>query len=360
MDSTKLNNYPSAPTFNNRPIMPLLSIIVPVYNVERYLPACLDSILANKGDEIEIICIDDGSTDTSGYICDQYAELDSRITVIHQTNRGPSNVRNVGITTASGEWVSFVDSDDSITDDYLDAFLSFISSPCDLCIFSINLINSNGTLFKKILENKTYSGPLVIQKGILEMMTSDQNCEFPVFTWNKFFKRHILISNGILSTEGLNYREDELFFLDYIQHCNSVKTIDRALYNYKTSVSGSLSHKRKSPKTICSFASLLIEKSAFIKYEPLRVFEYDRAIDFVFNSIGIIPKPAVYKTVYSTLKMLTAPSRESSTKKGAFLHSVFKMPDAIAKIIVYIVLQFFSLRNRIHSTTQKTSVSEWN
>ena len=103
---------------------PLISVIVPVYNVAAYLPGCLDSILAQSHTNIEIIVIDDGSTDESGQICDDYALKDSRIRVIHKANGGLSDARNAGMYIMTGDYVSFVDSDDRVAPDFLATLLS--------------------------------------------------------------------------------------------------------------------------------------------------------------------------------------------------------------------------------------------
>ena len=99
----------------------LVSVIIPVYNVEKYLPKCLDSVINQTYKNLEIILVDDGSPDNSGKICDEYAEKDSRIKVIHKENGGVSSARNVGIKQAKGQYLLFVDSDDYIKDGYFDA-----------------------------------------------------------------------------------------------------------------------------------------------------------------------------------------------------------------------------------------------
>ena len=98
---------------------PFISIVVPVYNVERYLPRCIESILRQTYTNFELILVDDGTPDRSGIICDRYAERDSRIRVIHKENGGVSTARNTGIDAAKGEWITFVDSDDWVSDEYL-------------------------------------------------------------------------------------------------------------------------------------------------------------------------------------------------------------------------------------------------
>lgn len=96
----------------------LISIIIPVYNVEKYIGKCIDSLIKQKYDNLEIILIDDGSSDNSGEICDKYAKKDKRIKVIHKKNSGQADSRNIGISKASGKYIGFVDSDDYIDKDY--------------------------------------------------------------------------------------------------------------------------------------------------------------------------------------------------------------------------------------------------
>ena len=105
-----------------------ISIIIPVYNVEDYLPQCIDSILIQSYKNIEIILVDDGSTDASGRICDDYAKSDNRICVIHTKNGGQSRARNIGIDSTKGEYITFVDADDTITTDYIATL--FTGSQC--------------------------------------------------------------------------------------------------------------------------------------------------------------------------------------------------------------------------------------
>lgn len=107
--------------------IPLISVIVPVYNAEKYLPKCLDSILAQTYKKLEIILVDDGSTDNSGKICDEYALKDSRIKIIHKQNGGVSSARNVALSVAKGEYIGFVDSDDYIDKDMYEYLLELIS-----------------------------------------------------------------------------------------------------------------------------------------------------------------------------------------------------------------------------------------
>ena len=126
--------------------MPKVTVIVPVYNVEQYLRRCIDSILAQTFGDLELILVDDGSADSSGVICDAYAEKDSRVKVIHQKNSGVSAARNTGLDAAEGEYIAFVDSDDHVDPDYLAALLQ---TKADLVICGAILQKDNGEIIKE-------------------------------------------------------------------------------------------------------------------------------------------------------------------------------------------------------------------
>ena len=117
--------------------MPKISIIVPVYNVEKYLEKCVRSILAQTFTDFELILVDDGSPDSSGAMCDQFAEQDQRVKVIHKENGGLSDARNAGIEIATGEYLGFVDSDDYIADDMYELLYTNIVKDADLSICGI-------------------------------------------------------------------------------------------------------------------------------------------------------------------------------------------------------------------------------
>ncbi len=120
-----------------------ISVIVPAYNAEKTLHRCVDSILAQTFEDFELILVDDGSKDSSGRICDEYAAKDSRIRVVHKSNGGVSSARNAGLDIASGEYVAFIDSDDYIDNDYL---LSFTRYNADLIVSGAKTISNNKTI----------------------------------------------------------------------------------------------------------------------------------------------------------------------------------------------------------------------
>ncbi len=123
---------------------PLVSIIIPIYNVEKHLKKCLDSVLSQTYRNIEIILIDDGSTDNSGYIADEYSRHNDNISVIHTNNGGLSRARNIGIKSASGQWISFIDSDDYVSRDFISKLLNLaINNDADIATCKFQTVNKN-------------------------------------------------------------------------------------------------------------------------------------------------------------------------------------------------------------------------
>jgi glycosyltransferase involved in cell wall biosynthesis len=200
---------------------PLISVIVPCYNVEQYLPACIESIIADKNANIELLLIDDGSPDKSGYICDEYAAKDSRIKVIHQKNGGVSAARNAGLDIAKGKWIWFVDGDDRIVNHSFDVLIDTLNKyECDTIFFG--LIHVDG-------ENET------VERYNLNV---SQNKEQFLAHTIAFFSQKMLFSNFLITrnhlrfTVGVSMAEDLEFQYKYLINCNKPISITDALYVY--------------------------------------------------------------------------------------------------------------------------------
>lgn len=152
---------------------PIISLIVPCYNVEQYLPKCIDSILCQTYKNLEIWLVDDGSPDRCGEICDEYAKIDNRIKVIHKKNGGLSDARNVAIDKASGEWITFVDSDDYVTEDYVETLYNLVAQyHCKMSVadWQIFPLGSNVSI-----ENKKTIEIFFSSKGALEDMFNQRH-----------------------------------------------------------------------------------------------------------------------------------------------------------------------------------------
>ena len=159
---------------------PKISIIVPVYNVEQYLERCVESILKQTITNFELILINDGSSDNSGPVCDELSRKDTRIRVHHIQNGGVSNARNLGIQSSRGEWISFIDSDDFVTEDYLETLLQPVETD-ETIGFSIGKLHhiQNGVV-TELPETSSELNVWDTEQTLKELLTTEKTSFFPV------------------------------------------------------------------------------------------------------------------------------------------------------------------------------------
>lgn len=231
----------------------MLSIIIPVYNVEKYISQCIESVLAQSDGNWELILVDDGSTDLSGSICDEYAKKDSRIRVYHKENSGVSSTRNTGLNYARGSYVSFVDSDDIVCNTYVETLLSHMQK-CDLLFFSHETI-CNDEIESRSLDETKAIGTNEIDRCISDLKSKYDYEPFG-YTWNKCFKKDVIINNSILFNPSLSFKEDELFTFQYCLYVKSVSVISSVLYRYRIVETG-LTSRRKTSKELLDFSHCL-------------------------------------------------------------------------------------------------------
>lgn len=187
-----------------------VSVIVPVYNVERYVANCLQSICIQTLKDIEIICIDDGSTDSSGKILDAFKANDNRITVIHKENGGLSSTRNIGLQMAKGEYVAFIDSDDAIDREYLEALYTTAKINCldicaaDMIAFELDAHAPQLTFYQFL----RYDRKLDVAHKIQDKYKLAQMPQFN-YVINKIYKREPLVKSGIIFEEGVLFEDIE-------------------------------------------------------------------------------------------------------------------------------------------------------
>ena len=206
-----------------------LSIIIPVYNVENYLPACLDSILCQEQSDFEIILIDDGSTDGSLNICKDYAWKNPRIKVITQKNQGVSAARNTGIKAAKGEYITFIDSDDLITPTYLSSLRSCMNTSDDIVFFRGISIDENGSLLSLFGTDTTvYDMNASFGNTIINTLKGN------VFghVWLTWLRRTLLEDNQILFNEAISLHEDFLFTCNCVSKAKKVSEYPLYVYKY--------------------------------------------------------------------------------------------------------------------------------
>ena len=204
--------------------VPLVSIIVPVYNVERYIDKCINSILEQTYPHIELLLIDDGSPDKSGAICDRYAQKDNRVRVFHKQNAGVSAARNTGINQAKGEFITFVDSDDWLEPQCIGECLNIINkNKLDFLQFSSKRVNDKGD----ILFLKTGETPILNASQYIE---ADQ---IYIAAGCSIYRTSIINATNLKFDEDLKLGEDQLFIYHYISKCQSCMRIKDTFYNYR-------------------------------------------------------------------------------------------------------------------------------
>lgn len=218
---------------------PLISVIVPIYNVGEYVSKCIDSIIRQTYRNIEIILVDDGSTDKSGEICDLYSKKDKRIVVIHKKNGGLSDARNAGIDVAKGQFITLVDGDDYIDKDYVSLLYETLSTnSSDISVVGHKIIRASKTIIKCASRSKTYS-----PKEALKEILYDR--EIDLSAWGKLYDARLF--KKIRFPVGRIY-EDSATTYRLFDTARSITAIPAAKYNYiirASSITNESFNKRK-------------------------------------------------------------------------------------------------------------------
>lgn len=273
----------------------LISVIIPVYNVEPYLRRCVDSILTQSYQGFEILLIDDGSTDASGKICDEYAEQDSRIIVIHQKNKGVSAARNAGLDACNGEYIAFVDADDWIEKCMLQELATAVKkNEADFAVCNEIQVSENmdGAVLKKRDHWPELNGITVV---------NDRDIYRKVFArtaviWNKLVRRSVI--GACRFNQTLTYGEDTVFFLEVLQNCSVCVIVPGHFYNYFIHRPGNVVSAEINKK------SLELLKNAEDCYIVLSKRGYpdvgvSRLISAIYEVNGKIPKEQMDDPKYS-------------------------------------------------------------
>lgn len=237
---------------------PSVSFIVPVYNTEKYLSRCLDSILAQTYNNWEAILINDGSSDASRDICDEYARKDSRIKAIHKKNEGVSNSRNVGIDLACGDWLMFVDSDDEITPNALELLSIGFEDNIDMVIGGYEKIDEFGNNIYSINKKEVLKWDI---KTTLRDAYRSQFFTYNGYCANRMFRSSIIKSNHLKFNENIYYREDGLFLIFYLLRCRGDVIFSlESIYKYRQHASNTTTTQEANynPKRLTSMDSHLL------------------------------------------------------------------------------------------------------
>lgn len=207
-----------------------VSVIIPVYNSERYLDRCIEGVLRQSYRELDVLLIDDGSTDGSGAICDRWAEKDVRIRVIHKENGGVAKARNTGLDAAVGEYISFVDSDDYTSVDMIqNLFQALKANDADISICNIQYVDETGLPLGDVLDSPIRDEVLTGQKAIEKMSDCEHRGWYYLFLWNKLYKKSVF--------SGIRFPGGKISEEDFVAHklfmrCQKVVSISAVGYYY--------------------------------------------------------------------------------------------------------------------------------
>ncbi len=206
----------------------MISVIIPVYRVEKYLSRCVESVLAQSFADFELILVDDCSPDRSGQICDAFRETDDRIVVVHKENGGVSSARNAGIRIAQGEYICFVDSDDWLDRDYLLRLHELITcSHADMAACRFRVVLEEKPTSDSASKNGDFQ--VIREKLMLHAISEDT---FSGFVWNKLFRASVIRDKRLWFDETIYNAEDLLFVVSYLKGCGSVAYTEDELYYY--------------------------------------------------------------------------------------------------------------------------------
>lgn len=253
--------------------MELVSIIVPVYNVEKYLPECLDSILASTYTNLEVIVVDDGSPDNCPQICDEYAQKDPRIRVIHQENQGLVGARNSGLAAATGKYIAFVDSDDAVSPVMYEQLIRAIEetdadmAACEYTNDISMLVTSSDRITGEIQKFDDYDGKL----SVLTCAPSIRSKTWTsCYVWNKLYRRDLIQSH--FRKECLMC-EDLRFNWDYILNCRRMIIVPAALHFYRLnedSITGKYKKQKNNVKMVANGVANAKLWAAIANESPMR------------------------------------------------------------------------------------------
>ena len=267
---------------------PLISVIVPVYNVEKYIRKCIDSIIQQTYENLQIILVDDGSSDSSGKICDEYAISDKRIMALHKKNGGTASARNLGIESSEGDYIAFIDSDDYIEKDMIEVlYRSLDHANADISICGYSYIDESGRYLEES-GNVSFPDEVITDTKVAFGHFLDGHAEYYVVVWNKLYRKEIW--------KNLRFPEDRICEDAYVAHhiisrCKTIIYVNSILYFYVQRDSSKMS--RSSDELLFRYTKdalyAYIDRIVYFEnhsYHEFAIQEYERTIMFLVQNIG--------------------------------------------------------------------------
>ena len=307
---------------------PKISVIVPVYKAEKYIHRCIDSLLAQTFKNFELLLIDDGSPDSSGKICDEYASIDSRVRVFHKENGGVSSARQYGLEHAVGDYVIHADPDDWVESEMLqELYNKAISENADMVICDYYLfdLSTNRKTYVKV------SPPLNSEELLAKIISGEVHASL----WNKLIKRTLFFGNKIAFIEGLNMYEDLSVMFRLVYFANKIAYVPEPLYYYVIGRSGSYTSQKMSLSQQKNITDLIVLFDEFFKDKNIEgeIFKEVR-----YFKAGTLCKIALYgnleyyeqtKTIYEDIE----------------LKDILMQPTIGAKLKPFGILLYFNMKS---------------
>ena len=299
--------------------MALISVVVPIYNVEAYLEKCINSIINQTFSDLEILLIDDGSTDSSSDICDRYGSMDTRIKVLHKKNGGLSSARNAGIDLSKGDYLCFIDSDDYIDERYIERlYFALKDSNADISMCNFIKVDEN---YDGLLP-----GPLLLKDEVIsrdeffERIDGDEGYGYSV-AWNKLYSRKAL--SGVSFPEG-KIHEDEFAIHMFVNNCESIAIINEPLYFYLQRT-GSIMSSKTSIKQMDYAEALSFRVSFYISIGYYRTLStlLNRLMVFYYRRRASLKKEPRIRELDACVKKAIREARPHLNSKGQKLLSFF-------------------------------------
>lgn len=319
--------------------VPHISVIMPVYNAEKTLSKCIESILNQKFTDFELIIINDGSNDKSQSVCEKYAAQDSRIKLLVQQNKGVSAARNNGLDNVRGKYICFVDADDWVEDEYLSAFFRANRNPDkEIVIQSCFEDRETESTIKCLLPDEVYDeasfSPVFTQLRILGYG----------YPFAKLYQTDIIEEYNLRFDVNIHFIEDLLFFLNYLQYMQSLRSVSEANYHYishSTKISLSYSHNRYESEIRAYYSEKKIVETLSIKlnFNDLAVHYVKANNGFIFyRAIRTIYRPQWKKPFSERISIL----KEQWNKENIYClqaYSKQSLNERLNKIAVFLYIK---------------------
>lgn len=318
--------------------MSLVTIILPAYNAEKTIARAIQSARCQEYSDLEIIVIDDGSSDSTLNICNALADKDNRLKIWHINNSGPSAARNYGLSQAKGEFICFMDADDEMSPTMISQLVSNMQDDTDLVACGYKVRSNNGDYaFEQKLDDKSYPN-----NRLYEFIENLQEAKAFNPLWNKIFRRSIINDNNIKMDTTVDMGEDYLFVVDYCAHTTlSLKTIDKILYCYHLSPNGLQVTANRDENYIRRISQLNRLRKLFeyknypldsLNSEYMRVTYTSLIEDIETNNIITY----IQQTKY--LKTILSPSRQKSFKYKVFAFALSTNNSFVIKTLTGVFL----------------------